>query len=168
MQERVRGLVGSVWNHRSLPPEFELRRGHIWRVFHLWLRFITLGGRSARLAYHVQKSGHKTSIIIIIISWMSWSLFYNNRSMWILWNISLHYPCHWISYRSICMPVYRLIKPVYETIRRFYCATDTKYHKLITRFLPSSHNPPWRHLGSEIYKPNSIMMTTCSISMAKT
>jgi hypothetical protein len=29
------------------------------------IRFITLGGRSAHLAYHVYKSGRKTSIIII-------------------------------------------------------------------------------------------------------
>ena len=46
---------------------FESRRGHIWRLFHLWLRFITVGGRSAHLAYHVHKSGRKTSIIIIIL-----------------------------------------------------------------------------------------------------
>jgi len=36
-------------------------------VFHLWLHFITFGGRSAHLAYHVHKGGRKTSIIIIII-----------------------------------------------------------------------------------------------------
>ena len=30
---------------------------HIWRVFHLRLRLITFGGRSAQLAYHVHKSG---------------------------------------------------------------------------------------------------------------
>ena len=53
---------GSVLNYRSLPPEFESRRGHIWRLFHLWLRFITFGGCSAHLAYHVHKSGRKTSI----------------------------------------------------------------------------------------------------------
>ena len=56
---------GSVLDHRSLPPGFESRRGHIWRLFHLRLRFITFGGRSAHLAYHVHKSGRKTSIIII-------------------------------------------------------------------------------------------------------
>ena len=33
-------------------------------LFHLWRRFITFGGRSAHLAYHVHKSGRKTSIII--------------------------------------------------------------------------------------------------------
>ena len=42
-------------------PEFESRRGHIWRVFHLWLRFITFGGRSAHLACGVDKSGHKNT-----------------------------------------------------------------------------------------------------------
>jgi len=37
---------------------------HIWRVFHLWLHFITFGGHSAHLSYCVHKSGHKTSIVI--------------------------------------------------------------------------------------------------------
>ena len=55
---------GSVFHHRSLPLVFESRRGHIWRLFHIWLRFITFGGRSAHLAYHVHKSGRKTPIII--------------------------------------------------------------------------------------------------------
>ena len=32
---------GYVLDHRTLPPVFESRRAHIWRVFHLWLRFIT-------------------------------------------------------------------------------------------------------------------------------
>ena len=40
----------------------------IWRLFHLWLRFITFGGRPAHLAYRVHKSGRKTSIITIIIT----------------------------------------------------------------------------------------------------
>jgi len=57
---------GSMLDHRSLPPMFEYRRGHIWRLFRLWLRLITFGGRSAHLAYLVHKSGRKTSIIIII------------------------------------------------------------------------------------------------------
>jgi len=47
----------SVLDHRSLRG-----RGHIWRLFHLWLRFITFGGRSAHLVYHVHKSGRKTAI----------------------------------------------------------------------------------------------------------
>jgi len=38
-----------------------------WRLFHLWLRLISVGGHSAHLAYRVDKSGRKTSIIIIII-----------------------------------------------------------------------------------------------------
>jgi len=33
-------------------------------VFHLLLRLITYGGRSARLAYRVYKSGRKTSTFI--------------------------------------------------------------------------------------------------------
>ena len=62
----LRGLVGSTLDHRLQLPEFESRRGHIWSVCHLWLHFITFGGHSAHLAYHVHKSGRKTSIIIII------------------------------------------------------------------------------------------------------
>ena len=48
-----------------LPPVFESQLWHIWRVFHLWLRFITFGGRSAHLAYLVHISGRKTPIIIL-------------------------------------------------------------------------------------------------------
>jgi len=44
----------------------------IWRVFHLWLRFITFAGGSAHLAYCVHKSGCKTSMIII--SFFFWLL----------------------------------------------------------------------------------------------
>ena len=57
---------GSVLDHRSLPPVFESRRGHIWRSFRLSLRLITFGVRSAHLAYLVHKSGRETSIIIIL------------------------------------------------------------------------------------------------------
>ena len=45
----IRGLAGSALDHRSLPPELEHNRGHIWRVFHLWLCFITFGGRTPHL-----------------------------------------------------------------------------------------------------------------------
>ena len=55
---------GNVLDHRSLPPVFESRSGHIWRLFRLLLRLITLGGRSAHLASLVHKSGRKTSTII--------------------------------------------------------------------------------------------------------
>ena len=60
---------GSVLDHGSLPPES--RRGHIWRLFHLWLRSIIFRGRSAHLAYLVHKSGRKTSTIIIPIIQMA-------------------------------------------------------------------------------------------------
>ena len=66
---RLRGPVGSALDHRSLPPEFESRRGQIWRVFHLSLRFITFGGRSAHLAYHVHKSGRKHQSASSSASW---------------------------------------------------------------------------------------------------
>jgi len=55
---------GSVLDHRSLPPGFESQREHIWRLFHLSLRFITFGGHSSHLAYQVHRSVRKTSIII--------------------------------------------------------------------------------------------------------
>ena len=54
----------SVLDHRSLPPVFKSWHGHIWRLFHLWLCFITFGGCLAHLAYCVHRSVHKTSIII--------------------------------------------------------------------------------------------------------
>jgi len=73
---RLRGLVGSALDHRSLPPEFESRRGHIWRVVHLWLRFITFGGRSGHLAYRVHKNNRQTSIIVLI--------FLNRRKDWVI------------------------------------------------------------------------------------
>ena len=57
------GLCGQITYHSRTV--FESRRGHIWRVFHLWIRFITFGGHSAHLPYQVHKSGCKTSIIII-------------------------------------------------------------------------------------------------------
>ena len=60
------GLTGSVLDHRSLPPQFESHYGHIWRVFHLWIRFIILGGRSAHLAFHVHKGGRKTPVVILV------------------------------------------------------------------------------------------------------
>ena len=58
---------GSELDHRSLPPEFERRRGHILRVCHLWLRFISFKCCPANLGARVHKSGRKTSIIIIIV-----------------------------------------------------------------------------------------------------
>jgi len=59
MDGRLYDLVGSVLDHTSLPPDFKT---HIWRVFHFWLHFITFGGHTAHLAYHVHKSDHKTSV----------------------------------------------------------------------------------------------------------
>jgi len=43
--------------------EAKSKKKYIWKVF----RFIIFGDRSAYLAYHVYKSGRKTSIIIIFI-----------------------------------------------------------------------------------------------------
>ena len=50
----LRCLTGSVLDHRSLPPEFESWLGHIWRVFHLWLRFITSGGCLGHHHHHLK------------------------------------------------------------------------------------------------------------------
>ena len=57
---------GSVLDHRSLLPVFESRRGYIWRLFHLWLRFITFGGRSAHLVYHVHKIIQKLLEVTVV------------------------------------------------------------------------------------------------------
>ena len=72
----------SVLDHRSLPPMFESQHGHIWRLFHLWLHFITFRGCSAHFAYHVHKSGRKTPIIIIM-----------NIEQHNCFKVSLWYPC---------------------------------------------------------------------------
>ena len=70
---RLRGLVGSVLEYGSLPPAFESRCRHMWRVllFHLWLRFITFGGRSTHLAYPVHKIDDCETSNSIIICAMS-------------------------------------------------------------------------------------------------
>jgi len=61
---------------------------HIWRVFHLWLHFITFGGRLTHLTHHVHKSGCKTSIIIIIAhthAERGWeALLYHFNQMWVM------------------------------------------------------------------------------------
>jgi len=62
----LRGLTGSGLDHISLQPEFESRREHIWRLFHLWLRFIPFGCRSAYFAFLVHKGGRKPSIVVIL------------------------------------------------------------------------------------------------------
>ena len=69
---RLRCLVGSALDHISLPPEFEPRLGHNWRMFHLWLRFITFEDRFAHLAYLVHKCGRETSITILRLVVESW------------------------------------------------------------------------------------------------
>jgi len=81
------GLTGGMVNYaRPLPPKLKSRHGHIWRVFHLWLRFITFGGRLAHLAYHVHKRCSKTSFIFY---------FTGNRIFGhVPWSVSPHLP-HW-------------------------------------------------------------------------
>ena len=74
-----RSLIDSALDRRSLRSELESRRGHIWKVSHLWVRFITFEGSSAYLAYHVHKSGRKTSIIIITI------IYPVNQTLWRWW-----------------------------------------------------------------------------------
>jgi len=71
---RPRGLIGSTLNHIWLPPEFECRRGHIWRVFRLWLRFITFGGCSVDLAHNVQNQPYIYIYIYIYIMVRNWPL----------------------------------------------------------------------------------------------
>ena len=59
---RLRGLTDSALDHRSLPPEFEnLCAGISEGCF---LRFITFGGRSAHLAYHIHGVNSISSIPI--------------------------------------------------------------------------------------------------------
>jgi len=60
------GLCLCLWNLFPLA-DITLDLSISERRFIIENRFITFGGRSAQLAYHVEKSGRKTSIIIIII-----------------------------------------------------------------------------------------------------
>jgi len=76
-----------VLDHRSLPPVFESRRGHIWRLF----RLITFGGLSAHLAYLVRRSGLKTSIIIITTT--------KSNNQW--WLISTFIKCSLIRFLGL-------------------------------------------------------------------
>jgi len=55
----LRGLTVIVVDHISQPPEFKSPRGHVRRLFHLSLRLITFGGRSAHSTYRMHKSGCK-------------------------------------------------------------------------------------------------------------
>jgi len=93
----------SLLDHRSLPPVFESRHGHIWRVFHLWACFITFEGRSAHLAYHVHKSGRKTSIIVILpasISIGDWCIVLGTLPGWFNWiQVTVCWP-H--TFESVC------------------------------------------------------------------
>ena len=51
IQGRLHGLTGSAVGHRTTTPGFKPRPGYVRRVFHISLRLITFGGRSAHLAY---------------------------------------------------------------------------------------------------------------------
>jgi len=59
------GLTGSAVGYRSIVPGLKPRSSYVRRVFHLSLRSITSGGRSAHLAYPVHKSGRKTATFYI-------------------------------------------------------------------------------------------------------
>jgi len=75
------GLAVACWMTDHYHPYLILSMGHIWRVFHLWLHFITFGGCSAHLAYHVDKSGRKTSFVIhnrLLMHFMK-LCWYNNK-----------------------------------------------------------------------------------------
>ena len=53
----LRGLTGRVVGHGSVAPGYKPRPGYVRTVFHLSLRYVTVGGRSAHLAYLVYNSG---------------------------------------------------------------------------------------------------------------
>ena len=65
------GLSFSVVGHRSIATGFKPRPGYVRRVFHLSLRLVTFGGRSAHLAYLVHKSGCKTSTFTFSVTYLS-------------------------------------------------------------------------------------------------
>ena len=61
----LHGLTSRVVGHRSIAPGFKSRPGYVRMVFHLSLRLITVGGRSAHLDNPVHQSVHKTAIFTI-------------------------------------------------------------------------------------------------------
>ena len=73
LRGRLCCLIDDALDHRSLPPEFESRRGHIWSI--------TFGGRSAHLTYHVQKHQSTSS------SSSSSSSLSSSNTMVKVWNI---------------------------------------------------------------------------------
>jgi len=60
-------ITGSAVGYSSIGAGFKPRPDYVRRVFHLWLRLITFWGRSAHLAYRVQKSSLKNSNIYIFL-----------------------------------------------------------------------------------------------------
>ena len=58
---RLQRLTGSAVGHRSIVSGLKPLPGYVRRVFHLSVRLIIIGGRSAHLAYLVHKSGRKTA-----------------------------------------------------------------------------------------------------------
>ena len=66
VKRHLHSLVGGVLSHNLLPSEFKSRHAHIWSVFHLRLHFITIGGCSFHLAYHVHKGGRKIPVILFV------------------------------------------------------------------------------------------------------
>jgi len=80
--------VGSALDHISQPPEFEPRRGHTWRVFPLWLRFITFVGCLAHLAYHVQGGGFESDSFQFFEMWPV------AKPTKLLTHLLTHPPCH--------------------------------------------------------------------------
>ena len=64
---RLYSITDSMLGHRSTTPGFKHWPGYVRRVFHLSLRFITFGRRSANFTYLVQKSGRETATFIFLI-----------------------------------------------------------------------------------------------------
>jgi len=93
-------------------------RGHIWRLFRLLLHFISCGGRSAHLAYHVHKSGCETAIIVIMFIVYDLSCakdcwyVYNWLMIFYLWSrmiaVTWCWTALWMSARRFSTPIWMI------------------------------------------------------------
>jgi len=85
----------SVLDHRSLPPVFESQRGYIWRLFHLWLRLITLRGLLDWFSLPCTQKWPSNIIIIIITWWIKMpSSIINHSIVLFIWCV-MFIECHW-------------------------------------------------------------------------
>ena len=95
---RLYSLTGSVVGHISIAPGFKRRPDYVRSVFHLSLRLVIFGGRSAHLAYLLHKIGRKTAtfwitylamlLITLAMNVKCENAFYLSAINWMDWAVS--------------------------------------------------------------------------------